>query len=285
MSTAKKKEEKKDVATIEQNGALAAVPEYMKKYAGAGGENVEASKLEIPRITLLQALSKPVAEGEMKQGEFYHTVLEESLGKEIEIVPLLFRSQYILWNPRENGGGILARADDGKHWSPAQGEFKVKIDKKGTQATWKLANTVAESGLANWGTYNPTDPNSYPAATELYTFLVVFPQRPDLGVAVLAMQRSQIKVARKWLTQLKLSELPFFGQKFILKSELTTNKQNDSFQNFKFARAGMVDEAQFKKFASLYDNFKDTVFQVKDLEEMQEEGGDGAEGAPDNTEY
>jgi len=275
-ASAKKADEKKDdtkaVAVAETGGAVAnALPDYMKEFAGAGGENVDATKLEIPRITLLQALSKEVAENGLKAGQFYHTITEEELGEELEFVPILFRSQFILWNPRENGGGILARADDGKHWNPANAEFAVKIDKKGTTVNWKTAPTVKESGLDQWGTFDPSDPKSQPAATEMYSFLIAFPKRPDLGVAMLALQRSQVRVARKFLSALTFSQMPFFGQVFKMSSVQDTNKNNQTFNNFKFARAGQVDAEQFPVFAGYYKKFKDQTISVQDLEKMQDE--------------
>lgn len=280
-------QETKDVA-VATVGAVA-LPDYMKKYAGAGGEHADASKLEIPRIQLLQALSPQVESGEMKAGSFFHSVTEEELPPEMVMIPLLFRSQFILWNPRENGGGILARADDGKHWTPPDAEFSVKIDKK-TTVTWKTKPTVQESGLANWGTYNPNDAQSQPAATEMYVFLVVFPERPDLGVAALSLQRSQISPARKLLTALKLTDYPFFGQKFVMKSVSDTNSNNQDFRNFKFVKAGLVSEQDFPTYASLYEKFAKTDFVVKDLEAAQDEGNSPSGQAPlkadgSNNEY
>lgn len=263
------KKQQQAVAKVE-SGSLA-LPDYMAKYRNAGGEGADTSKLEMPRITLLQALSKEVQEGGMKAGNFFHTIAEQELGEELKIVPILFRSQYILWNPRENGGGILARADDGKHWNPADAEFNVKIDKKGTQVTWKTAETVEESGLAQWGTFDPKDPKSQPAATEMYTFLVAMPDHPELGLAVLALSRSQVRVARKFLSSLKFSELPFFGQQFVMKSVSDTNKNNEKFLNFKFVRAGFVPENEFPRYAGLYEKFRDQSFAVQDLDKMQQE--------------
>lgn len=262
-------------ATVKTGEVAAALPDYMKGHAGKGGELADSSKLLIPRITLLQALSKEVQEGGLKQGEFYHTVTEESLGSEVRFVPILFRSQFILWNPRENGGGILARADDGIHWNPADQSFTVKIDKKGNTATWITAKTVKESGLDQWGSFDPSDPKSQPAATEMYTFLIAFPDYPSLGLAVLALQRSQIKVARKLLTSLKFSELPFYGQKFVMKSTTDTNKTNQTFNNFKFVRDGIAGEEEFKRYARYYEQFKDEQFDIKDLDAAQDEGAVG----------
>ena len=53
MTAAKKKTE---VAKVE-GGAVAVIPDFMKKDAGKGVENLSSADLEIPRLQLLQSLS------------------------------------------------------------------------------------------------------------------------------------------------------------------------------------------------------------------------------------
>ena len=62
---------------------------------------------------------------------------------------ILVDQRYILWRPRWEGGGILARADDGVHWSPANASFTVKpVKGVNKTAIWNTKRTVEESGLA-----------------------------------------------------------------------------------------------------------------------------------------
>ena len=101
-----------------EDGAVAIsdeTPDWMEKDGGKGLDKFDASDIEIPRLVLLQSLSPQVVDGDEKPGVFYHSVLEEAIGTELLIVPICMTKAYILWKPLHEGGGILARADDGIH--------------------------------------------------------------------------------------------------------------------------------------------------------------------------
>lgn len=257
---------------------LATVPEFMKGLAGAGTENLGAADVEVPRIKLLQALSPEVQEGDFKANTFFHTVAEESLGSEVEIIPVFIEQSFILWRPRNSGGGILARSMDGIHWTPAVGEFDVKLN-SGKQVKWKLAPTVAASGLADWGSSDPDDPNSQPAATRMYNVVVVMPDFVSLSPAVLTMQRSAIKVARKFIGRLRLSNAPAFGQKFIM-SGVKDSSTAGEFFNFKFTPNGLVeDRVTFDLCRELYEAFRKKGVKVGGIEGLEGEGAEAPASA------
>lgn len=271
-------EENTSVATVASDNST--LPAFLKKNTGAGMEDIALKDLEIPRVKLLQAISPEVVEGGFKPGQFYHTVMEDVIGDEITIVPLLVCKEYILWEPGRTSK-ILARARDGKHWEPKEGEFKVKLGKNGPDVVWKLAETVLESGLADWGSSNPKDPNSEPAATEMFNVLIAFPNNPELGLAVISLQRSTIKIARKFLSKMKLSQAAIFHQLYTVTSVDDKNGAGQLFKNFKFQANGFVQsEDQAKRFEELHVQFSKTGFDVKDLETTADEGN-LAEGATD----
>src|SRR5262252_1070740 len=139
------------------------LPAHMRGLAGQGTERIGSADVEIPRIKLLQALSPEVQEGGQRQGSFWHNLVEENLGNQVSIVIVYVDQSFILWRPRKQGGGILARALDGIHWVPPDASFDIEINNQ--KITWKTAATVAKSGLAEWGSENPHDPKSPPAAT------------------------------------------------------------------------------------------------------------------------
>ena len=266
---------------VQSNNSLPAAPDFMKQYAGEGAENIANSEVEIPRIKLIQALSPELQEqDDLKQGEFWHTVAEQSLGKSLNIVPLYIAQVYILWNPREGGGGILARADDGVHWSPNSGEFSVKINKGTKTVTWKMAPTVAASRLAEWGTYDPDNDKSQPAATKMYNVVAFLPDFPELSPCVITLQRSAIKVARRFLGKLKITRAPSYGQVFTVSS---TQEQGDQgpYWNYKLSSNGFVtDENAFNHYRGLYEQFKETGVKIKDIEGAGDDDT-GSTNAPD----
>ncbi len=259
-----------------------AVPDFMREQVGMGTERLGSGDAEVPRIKLMQALSPELTEYSVKQGEFWHSLAEENLGKEVRVSPIFNDKRYLLWRPRKSGGGILARADNGVNWSPPNGEFAVKLD-SGKEVTWRTANTVAASGLAEWGSSDPADNNSPPAATLMYVFAVTFPDMPEMPPAVITLQRSQIKVARRFIGKLKITQAPSFGQIYKMSSFEDTNAASQKFYNFSFAKDGLIENRDlYESNFGFYKFFKAQGVQVKDLEGAQ---GDEAEVPQDKVAY
>lgn len=264
------------------------MPDFMRGDANLGKENIDRDDLETPRLKLIQGLSPELqAYDDLRAGHFLHAANEFIFEEPFTAVPVWMDKRFILWRPRDNGGGILARADDGIHWSPAEGEFTVQLDRNqgGDTVTWKLAPTVSESGLANWGTMNPNDSQSPPAATRMYNFVLVFPDYPELMPAVLTFQRSGIKRARKFITMLKTTQTPLFGLRFKFSAFLDHNNSGQEFFNVGVVSDGLVtDTTLYKQYKGLYNQFADAGgVPIKDLESMQSEPGDEPQDVGDGN--
>jgi hypothetical protein len=248
------------------------LPASIQKHADLGRLGVGG--VEIPRLKLLQASSPELAQfNNAKQGEFWHSVIHDRIGSTVHICPIYIDRRVILWRPREAGGGILARADDGKHWTPADTEFTVKL-KSGREATWRTARTVAASGLDRRGSYDPSDPNSPPAATRMYSIVCSFPDWPDLPPAVVILQHAAIKAATKLIGKLKVLRAPSFG--VILEMASVEDKSpSGEFYNYAFDIVGPVENKAFyeENFAQ-YRFFIEQGLKVKDLEGAQEDQKD-----------
>lgn len=260
-----------------------AMPDFMKQDAGAGREGLDRSDIETPRLKLMQGLSPELETyDKLRPGMFFHTAAEHIFDGPFKAVPLYISKSYLLWNPRDSGGGILARADDAVHWSPADTEFEVKLDAKdgGHKVKWKTAKTVTQSGLANWGTMNPNDPQSPPAATLMYNYVLAFPEFPDLMPAVMTFQRSSIKAGRQFNSKLMTVRSPIFGCVFEFSSEDTTNKRGQNFKNVSVVGAGFVtDKALYEQYRDLNRNFTETGLTIRDVESLQDE----ADADPDEA--
>jgi hypothetical protein len=246
-------------------------PASMQKHAGPGGLGV--GDVEIPRLKLLQASSSELTEfNNARQGEFWHSLIDDRIGSTVRICPVYIDRRFILWRPWEAGGGILARADDGKHWTPADTEFTVKL-KSGHELKWRTARTVAASRLDRRGTYNPNDPNSPPAATRMYSIVCSFPDRQDLSPAVVILQRAATKVATKLIGKLKVLRAPSFGV-ILEMASLKDKSPSGEFYNYAFEIVGPVEDRAFyeENFAQ-YRFFMEHGLKVKDLEGAQEDDG------------
>ena len=245
------------------------LPAFVQEHARLGG--VDVGNLEMPRLKLLQAASRELTEfNNAKQGEFWHSLIDESFGSTVRICPIYIDWRFILWRPRESGGGILARADDGKHWTPADIEFMIKLE-GGHEVKWRTARTVAASGLDKRGSYNPSDPNSPPAATRMYSVVCSFPDRQDSPPAVVTLQRATSKAATNLIGILKGQRAPSFGLIFEMTS-FKDKSRSGEFYNYAFEMVGPVEQKPFyeENFAQ-YRFFIEHGLKVKDLERAQEE--------------
>lgn len=255
------------------SSAQAPIPDFMKGDVGLGTENIGVGSVETPRIKLIQKISPELETyNDLKAGEFFHSILEQSLGTSIRVCPIYVDERYILWRPQEDaGGGILARADDGIHWSPANAEFKVKL-KSGKEVTWRTAKTVAASRLADWGSSDPSDTNSPPAATKMFNIVVTFPDDPDMPPAVVTLQRSSVGIGKKFMGKLKITRAPSFGLIFKMASVSDTNKVGQTFLNYSFISDGTVtDEAFYRSNREYYQMFKEQGVQIRDMESLQDD--------------
>lgn len=256
-----------------------ALPAFMQKDVGKGTEDWTSSDYEMPRLKLLQGISPELQQWDgLTSGDFFHTILEESLGKELTITVLYVSKRYVLWRPRPpiDSGGILARADDGIHWSPASQEFEVKIDKRGTKAKWQTKNTVEESGLAAWGTYDPEDSNSPPAATECQVFVVWIHEHPAASPVALMLQRGSIKVGRRFRGKLKFTSAPIYGAKYKM-TPFIDGPSEQQFNNYRFTADGFVeDEELYLQLQDMHNSFAKAGINIRDVEGAQDEGA-GAE--------
>lgn len=248
-------------------------PEHLKSYQNTGMEQLDSSDTSVPRVKLIAATSPELdTYDDLRPGEFWHTVAEKSLGKSVLIVPVYVAKRYMLWKPRDAGGGILARANDGVHWNPANVTFDVPVDKKGKIVKWSTKDTVDASGLAEWGTFDPDDKNSQPAATLMYDYVVMLPDYLDYGPAVISLQRGSASVAKQFNAKLKHGDKPMYSRVVKMSSYKETNAKGDDFHNFRFEPMGFVaDPTITDTFKALHDQFREMGVNIKDEESLQDE--------------
>ena len=137
--------------------------------------NIGVKDMEIPTLQLLQKMSKVLeVDHALRAGSFYHSILEQDLGRELDVVVILVHHSVVLKTPRDPRGAlptILARAADGFNWDKPNTRFEVQYPsgKKGEYFTGK---NVQASGLQEWGTSDPDNRNSVPAASDVYTVIM-----------------------------------------------------------------------------------------------------------------
>jgi hypothetical protein len=263
------------------------VPDFMKSAkAGLGTEALSQNAFSPPRLKMAQALSPELETiAGLKAGDFFNSMSELSYGPSVQIIPCYLMESYLLFAPRVPGsnGGLLARADDGVHWNVQQGQFEVVLDKKGRKGVWRMAPTVAQSGLANWGTSDPDDKNSPPAATHSINVVCLLANDLDAGPMVLSFVRSALKTGKKFASNLKMSRVPTFGRLFELSSAKVNGPSGDYFEPRTKAVGFVSDQAVFRAAQDIYEISSERGVSV-DLSE-HEAAGEAAPSADSDSKY
>jgi hypothetical protein len=169
-------------------------------------EGLNKDDVKTPRIKLITPTNPEVRtfQGKAIPGQFWHTGMNIDLGASFQAVPIIVGKRVIIWSPRDgDDGGMLAFSRDAMNWqSGADKEFKVKIHKGTKEVTWRTRRNVKQSGLLEWGSYDPDDSNSPPAAQLSYEYLLYLIKHPDLSPVVMGTYRTALTNAKQLNTSL-----------------------------------------------------------------------------------
>ena len=231
------------------------VPAYLRTYKKASIGNVDSTDRIIPRIKLIQAISPELQDyPEAKAGQFWHNVALQNLGPTIRAIPIMISKSYMLWAPRGDDRGILARAMDGVHWDPPDAEFSVKPKGSPNSITYRTKKTVVESGLAEFGTSIPGDSNSAPAASLTYNMMWYLVNFPALSPSVIINTRSSVKPMQQLLSRIESKPVPHYVQVYDITAVQQKGAEGPYF-NFSYVGAGFANEQDAKKCMELYETF------------------------------
>ena len=179
---------------------------------GTGLEEMTTEDFAIPFIRVLQPLSPQVQKQDGKYvagasaGDLYNTVTDEIYDGEkgISIVPCAYTKKYLEWIPREKGGGLVNPNHD------------ISI----------LSKCVRDEVTNRFIT-----PDGNEIVETAQFFILVLEDEPQQ--AVLAFTSTQLGVARKWSTMLRMARVqnnkgvsvraPMFAYTY----KLTTNTQSN----------------------------------------------------------
>jgi hypothetical protein len=232
------------------------LPDYLRQYPKQKIGNIDSTDRIIPRVKLIQAISPELEafDGQAKTGQFWHTIAQENLGPTLKAIPIIIRKSYVLWAPRHDDRGILARAMDAIHWDPADAEFTVKPKGSPSPVTYRTKKTVAESGLDQFGTSIPGDSNSAPAASLTYNMMWYMIDYPELSPSVIINTRSSVKPMQQLLSRIDSKPVAHFAQLY----EIGTVQQKGAegpYFNFTYAGAGFASKADAAICEAMYGTF------------------------------
>lgn len=258
------------------------VPAFLgEKRAKLG--NVDNTDMIIPRVKLLQLISPEVESfGTAKPGLFWHTVLEEPMGSELLAVPIVIRKSIVLWAPRNDERGVLARSSDGVMWDRGYENLTFEVKHKGMAqpVRYFTGESVKASGLAEFGSMIPGDPNSPPAASLTYNIMFWFPEYAEMGPAVIINTRSAVRAAKSLISKIELRNVDHYGQVFRIG---VTDEQSSEgpYKGYSYTAAGYVTEEQYNITKKLYETFGNAEWRAN--EEVDEGGGHSGASSGDTS--
>lgn len=267
----------KTKAIVEQtNNAL---PAHLQQGKKASFGNVDQNDLIIPRIKLLQATSPEVvdfADRGAVVGQFWHTLAEQPLGTKLNFIPLVLKKELVLWAPRGDDRGVLARSSNLKDWDAgfANLEFEVNIKNAG-KVRYYTRDNVAESGLAEFGSYIPNNPDSRPAASLTYRMMFLFPDFMDLSPAIVINTRGAVRAAKGLISKIEMKPVDHYGQLYSMTSRDEPSDEG-SYKAFVYSSEGYADEGLYNKAKDMYNRFVDVDWKTNEAND--EEGGSGGKG-------
>ena len=207
------------------------VPAHVKEAAGLGNENVTSDHLQTPRVKLLQQLSNEVdpnhedhLEG-AKPGDFVNTVTNKLLGRELYIINLLFKEEFVVWRKLSEGGGL-----------------------KGIFTTQKEAMDYLTAEDLKAEDHDIVQ-------TQSHTLLMKDPNTGDLVKTPFLMDfaSSKLRVSREWNTQIAQLGGDRFSSLWKLASVQTQNRAAQKFYNLSVENQGWVLDEDYNYAKSVYD--------------------------------
>ena len=250
-------------------------PQWMvQKSTGASIGNLDASDIKPPEVKLLQATSPECAEQPgAVAGSFWLTGQNINLGPEIApATPIILRKSYVLWNPTKglDSKVPLAVASDGIHWDIPNQTFEVYFPNNRTPYKWATKRTVAESGLDKFGSSQPDNPRSTPAASMTYQMLWAFrlpDGRPQLGV--ITNSRTGIKPMKELFGMIDGKGVDHFFQRFRIQAIRISLRPGEYFFGYKYFAVDNSDmsEAEGDSYKALHERFRKAGFSTSMADE------------------
>jgi hypothetical protein len=246
------------------------VPDYIREHMTKERiGNLDESDRIVPRLQLLQAISPEVTEYDnAKAGCFWHNLAAENLSDRVKAIPIIVRKSVILWAPRGDDRGILARSMECIHWDNPNMEFQVKLKGIAKPMVWATKGSVKESGLLEFGSSVPGDSNSNPAASLTYNTLWYLVDYPGYSPVVVINTRSSLKPTQQLYNRIEMRQGAHWTQLWELGVVQEKGAEGPYF-NYTYRSAGYPTQEAMNAAHRLYDRFKEMEWAANDEAEKE----------------
>ncbi len=215
-----------DISIVTSN-----MPAHVKQGNNLGNENISSEHLSTPRLKQLQQLSNEVDENHSeyidgaKVGDFINTVTKENYGKELYLVNVHFKEEFVVWKQLEKGGGLV-----------------------GTFPTQDKALEHLESESLKVEDYDIN-------RTQTHTLLKVDEKSGDISEIPFLFDCaiSKLRVSREWNTQIMKLGGDRFASLWKMASVQTANKTGQRFMNIAVSNVGWLKEETYNVAKSFYE--------------------------------
>jgi hypothetical protein len=259
----------KNAVAVKAQSTAVVVAEEFEAFAALGMDQVRSEDMSIPFLRILAQLSPQVNKRDgayvdgAEAGMLYNTVANEAYDGEkgVLVIPCYYNRRYVEWKPREKGGGYVNSYD---------------VDDKIVNTTYRddRGNDVLPNG------------NLLTNTAQFFVLLLSedgMPQR-----CLITMTSTQLKKARKWVTQMQsrtamgkngMFVLPMMSQVYRLR---TVEERNDkgSWFGWEISHDRSLDLADEKPLFDLGVSFSKSV-RAGEVKVKEDQGAESF-GSSDN---
>jgi hypothetical protein len=233
------------VAKKKQSAVSTDVLDDILEYEGEGAA-FDSSEMQIPFVRILQAMSPQLKKREAEyiegseQGDMFNTVTKQHWTGEdgITVIPCFQTTKYLEFTPRDQGGGFRGEI------APTDPILK-RTERMGAKEMLPTGNELVKS--------------------DQHYCLVVEPDGTYQPV-VIDMKSSQLKVSRRWKTQIAMQKIahprdgrmvtpPLFATQWKFTTVEESNDQGTWF-NYSIEKIGLLEDRQLLQEAK---SFRDSV--------------------------
>jgi len=206
------------------------LPDYIKDSGQArGSENVGTRDITIPRIEVVQALSKCLKESEpgyiegAKQGNLYNSLTRALYGSSVIFVPVFYKKEFLIWVDRKKGGA------------------------GGTG--FRGAHDTEEAALRAKKVLEDADKCEVNETHQQFGLLV---HNGGIDELVISMAKSKLKTSRNFNSLIRLNGGDRFSRAYRISTVEESNDKGD-FWNFQVANHGFPTREAYEKAERLYE--------------------------------
>lgn len=206
-----------------------------------GFEDEAEGDMIIPRIKVINALSPECKERTANEGDIINSLTKSQLNN-MTFIPVFKFNSNILWKPRNEGGGILCQARDGKTATQIDG-----------------ANIQCHICRKNEFDNTKTGRESYPTCTKYINFFGFVVGEPI--PIILSFAKTNYNEGKKLYSLAKVTMQNMWNHGYTLSSKKLAKNGNEWY-NIAVSATGATSELERQYGMSLYKQFRNAAINV-----------------------